>query len=396
MPFPRLDGILSVEIEVSTMARAYHVLHTQEVRLSIDKFQGEPLLLRELFRSLNFSVVETHRLLYCCGGASFLRVNVIKDNHQKALFSPFDTYPLLYYSISKHMGFSRSFSCRMTRSPETATTPASAATTTMEEQKRAAFATPDRDHGAATVQKDPPSFPPSAPVNKTVTPPTPNNNGKQVRFDKDNHDIASNNRGLVSRRGGRYGSPSRGTAGAVVEYKTYRSPKREETSLDGGVPSLWSSNSGTLREAPSIISCSEGETTSPLGEDSPSKKLKAESRNVTFSPRPTEVSTAEKVSLRNLDGSVFLLQVPHIFSLSRQVRKHRHGHPWAIIFTTCRLSEMPNSVRHAVSFYHPVHPHLRRTLLFQASPRLALKKRSHPKPRVRSENEPWRHRRTLL
>ena len=78
----------------------------------------------------------------------------------------------------------------------------------------------------------------------------------------------------------------------------YRSPKREEAShSDGGVPSLCSSNCDNLREAPSMISCSEGETTSPLTEESsPSKVPKNDVRNFTFSPRPNEGTQYEKVS----------------------------------------------------------------------------------------------------
>lgn len=187
--------------------------------------------------------------------------------------------------------------------------------------KKAAFATPDRDHhhnvvapsSASSIQNE---ATPAGGEMQTVTPPTPN--GKQVRFDKDNvNGVVSSKRGVVSRRGGRYGSPSRTSvpnmmaAPAVpVEYsKTYRSPKREETSSDGGVPSLCSSHSEALGEAPSMISCSEAETTSPLTEMSPSKKPKPESResrNVTFSPRPTEVSSAEKVSVEQLFGYGFI------------------------------------------------------------------------------------------
>ena len=181
--------------------------------------------------------------------------------------------------------------------------------------KKATFATPDRDHHhhhgtPSSVSSIPNEPPPAGGDIQTVTPPTPN--GKQVRFDKDNADVVvSSKRGVVSRRGGRYGSPSRSsaaaTAAAAVEYnKTYRSPKREETSSDGGVPSLCSSHSETLGEAPCMISCSEGETTSPLTEISPSKKPKADSRNVTFSPRPTEVASAEKVSLEHFGCEIRL------------------------------------------------------------------------------------------
>jgi hypothetical protein len=176
---------------------------------------------------------------------------------------------------------------------------------TLKGSKKAAFETPDRDSAELDLPEESLATAGDCP---TVTPPTPN--GKQVRFDKENPDV-STKRGLVSRRGGRYGSPSRmtppTTSTTTTEYKTYRSPKREETSLsDGGVPSLCSSNCDNLREAPSMISCSEGETTSPLTEESPSKIPKAESRNVTFSPRPNEGTQMEKVS-RSLDLVVSFL-----------------------------------------------------------------------------------------
>ena len=177
-------------------------------------------------------------------------------------------------------------------SPNTTTT-ANGTSAPMKESKKAAFETPNRDSVAQAAAEEAKSSSGEFP---TVTPPTPN--AKQVRFDKENADVSSK-RGLVSRRGGRYGSPSRSTppTTTAVEYKTYRSPKREEAShSDGGVPSLCSSNCDNLREAPSMISCSEGETTSPLTEESPSKIPKNDVRNVTFSPRPNEGTQYEKVS----------------------------------------------------------------------------------------------------
>mmetsp|Transcript_2210 Transcript_2210/g.3491 ORF Transcript_2210/g.3491 Transcript_2210/m.3491 type:complete len:871 (+) Transcript_2210:262-2874(+) len=183
------------------------------------------------------------------------------------------------------------------------------ATSAMSPKKKAAFATPDRDGSELTLE----AHTATASITvKTVTPPTPNVAGnKQVRFDKDDSNMTGSSgksRGLVSRRGGRYGSPSRSnsnsTTTAVLEYKTYRSPKREtrastpaaesSSSIDNGVPSLCSSNTGYhVREelAPSQISCDKAETTSPLHEEalasalSPSKKKQAQ---VTFSPRPSE------------------------------------------------------------------------------------------------------------
>lgn len=178
---------------------------------------------------------------------------------------------------------------------ETIATRSNKMNTTMDvskKKKSAAFATPDRDIPEPTSKKEP--TPAASEDIKTVTPPEFTPNGKQVRFDKD-ESPGSTKRGLVSRRGGRYGSPARkDTTTGVVEYKTYRSPKRETESSDG-VPSLCSTASGTIKEEikpASSISLDKAETTSPLQEDgSPSKKAIApkatESRNVTFSPRPT-------------------------------------------------------------------------------------------------------------
>jgi hypothetical protein len=170
--------------------------------------------------------------------------------------------------------------------------------------KKASFATPDRDV-EVTGEAAP------TPAVKTVTPPTPTAGSKQVRFDNKDEPSSSSNiatkRGLVSRRGGRYGSPSRNSISttAVLEYKTYRSPKRNSvaaaaessSSVDNGVPSLCSSNTGSnLREeaAPSQISCDKAETTSPLHEETAGASSKKKAQ-VTFSPRPNTESGMERV-----------------------------------------------------------------------------------------------------
>jgi hypothetical protein len=303
----------------------------------------------------------------------------------------------------------------------TASTKNTATEATTGGTKKAAFATPDRDHHPNVVAPSSASSihneaTPAGGEMQTVTPPTPN--GKQVRFDKDNvNGVVSSKRGVVSRRGGRYGSPSRTSAPAAmmaapaapVEYnKAYRSPKREETSSDGGVPSLCSAHSEALGEAPSMISCSEGETTSPLTEMSPSKKPKPESRNVTFSPRPTEVASAEKVSVKQFFPCEFVdipcVISPHPVPLvvcsslilqPRRVRKPRQGPLPIITFTICHLYEMPNSVRLVVFFYHHVHPRLPPMRRLRDHPELDLKKKNHPRLKVKNGNEHWQRRRTL-
>ncbi|KAI2504173.1 hypothetical protein MHU86_10287 [Fragilaria crotonensis] len=220
----------------------------------------------------------------------------------------------------------------MTASPKPTTT-GTDSSATLKGSKKAAFETPDRESAELDLPEESLAVAGECP---TVTPPTPN--GKQVRFDKENADV-SMKRGLVSRRGGRYGSPSRmtppTTSTTATEYKTYRSPKREETSLsDGGVPSLCSSNCDNLREAPSMISCSEGETTSPLTEESPSKIPKADSRNVTFSPRPNEGSQLEKTSKKTPTRSPLRNHFHNLPSL----RDAKLSSPCGIFLSPCPTS----------------------------------------------------------
>ena len=191
------------------------------------------------------------------------------------------------------------------------------------------FATPDRDIDAQRMMMNhhqhhqhhhrhnphthhpghipkPEDSPAPAPHNphqstKTVTPPESGSRdipgGKQVRFDQDKadetdqkEDVAlplskstdsptsngsGGSRGLVSRRGGRYGSPGRlpnsssGTVGvkkeSVLEYKTYRSPqrRRRETVYSDPVPSLCSSHSGGLASSASMSSTRDGKQDLP-------------------------------------------------------------------------------------------------------------------------------------
>jgi hypothetical protein len=169
-----------------------------------------------------------------------------------------------------------------------------------------------------------------------------NNQGGKVD-PEDSPSSSSSQRGLVSRRGGRCGSPGRiaskppGGQEPVLEFKTFRSPPRKRDENDT-VPSLCSTSEKTAAAAPAIeeiqkikedetssskneagrkplsISCdsSKIETTSPLhsneGEqshDTKASRVKAESgrqdapqsrkNNVTFSPVPPKREDAEKV-----------------------------------------------------------------------------------------------------
>jgi hypothetical protein len=135
---------------------------------------------------------------------------------------------------------------------------------------KATFATPDREGLEPLASK-------TSAVQSETTPKTPNfvtppesaardqggtpGGGKQVRFDAEKTNGGTklsegtellgtpDVKGLVSRRGGRYGSPARSqTKDAVLEYKTYRSPERLVVVKDenDAVPSLCSSKSGEL------------------------------------------------------------------------------------------------------------------------------------------------------
>jgi hypothetical protein len=137
---------------------------------------------------------------------------------------------------------------------------------------KAAFATPDREGLEPAASK-------TSVVQSETTPKAPNSvtppesaareqgtttGGKQVRFDAEKTNGGTkpsegtelllvgspDGKGLVSRRGGRYGSPGRSRPkDAVLEYKTYRSPQRVRLVVkdeNDAVPSLCSSKSGEL------------------------------------------------------------------------------------------------------------------------------------------------------
>lgn len=182
---------------------------------------------------------------------------------------------------------------------------------------------------------------------------SPTDQDKHVRFNRDQNNqegkdspaSSSSQRGLVSRRGGRCGSPGRiaskppGGQEPVLEFKTFRSPPRKRDENDT-VPSLCSTSEKAAAAAPATkeikkikeeetssskneseadrkplsISCdsSKIETTSPLqhngreqSHDTKASRLKAENgrqdapqlrkNNVTFSPVPPKREDAEKV-----------------------------------------------------------------------------------------------------
>lgn len=143
---------------------------------------------------------------------------------------------------------------------------------------KAVFATPDREalefHATqqlATKQEAAPIAP------NSVTPPESSTReqlltgGKQVRFDPDKTfpepknqgtyqlggSLDIDSKGLVSRRGGRFGSPGKNRPkDAVAVYKTYRSPQRKRVLVkeeSDAVPSLCSSKSGELTSTSSTI-----------------------------------------------------------------------------------------------------------------------------------------------
>jgi hypothetical protein len=137
-----------------------------------------------------------------------------------------------------------------------------------------AYATPDRDNktdptpkGATTLKK---TEVPSLEKPKTVTPLDAVPGGKHVRFGNEEkgeegevstEQDSGSKRGLVSRRGGRLGSPApprpapvSTDGGPVLEFKTYRSPQRKRdvaATENDTIPSLCSANSGISSVEPS-------------------------------------------------------------------------------------------------------------------------------------------------
>lgn len=122
------------------------------------------------------------------------------------------------------------------------------------------FATPDRELVTGEPDKPAAEHDAGATDAPTVTPPESGSKGvdekgKHVHFggggsSQTSGTSSSSKRGLVSRRGGRYGSPARppptptsATSSGVLEFKTYRSPQRKNVENDT-IPSLCSTNSG--------------------------------------------------------------------------------------------------------------------------------------------------------
>lgn len=207
-----------------------------------------------------------------------------------------------------------------------------------------AFATPDRESNNNTdaPKKSEKKAPPSSETSEanTVTPLDPESD-KQVRFDEEQD---SSKRGLVSRRGGRLGSPAsapRATTttpkegGPVLEFKTFRSPQRKCVENDT-IPSLCSTNSGSLdrklqkekmgvntatkasvgekadSRRPSSISCdpSLSATTSPLASQdvdaSPSGQARMTAAAATAASTPTKplaAAAADEAGARNVTFS---------------------------------------------------------------------------------------------
>lgn len=121
--------------------------------------------------------------------------------------------------------------------------------------EQAAFATPDREN--TTTDPSPPKEPheTEVPLSETANTVTPlDADDKQVRFSAEKK--KDSKRGLVSRRGGRLGSPATAPRvtisskedGPVLEFKTFRSPQRKRDSAveNDTIPSLCSTNSGPL------------------------------------------------------------------------------------------------------------------------------------------------------
>lgn len=139
---------------------------------------------------------------------------------------------------------------------------------------QAPYATPDRDNktdptpeGATMLKK---TDVPSSEKPNTVTPLDAVPGGKHVRFGNEEkveegevstEQGSGSKRGLVSRRGGRLGSPApprpapvSTDGGPVLEFKTYRSPQRKRdvaVTENDTVPSLCSANSEISSVEPS-------------------------------------------------------------------------------------------------------------------------------------------------
>ena len=117
------------------------------------------------------------------------------------------------------------------------------------------------------------------------------NGEESAAADKESSDTKKKNkRGLVSRRGGRCGSPGRGAtspptdaahaaAAAVLEFKTFRSPERKQRDENDTEPSLCSTASG---DAKATAAAAKKE------QDNAAKKANNDENN-TSSKKPTSI-----------------------------------------------------------------------------------------------------------
>jgi hypothetical protein len=188
----------------------------------------------------------------------------------------------------------------------------------MEESKQQGkFATPNREVVTMPLESTP------GEDHATVTPPTPN--GKQVRFDAKPSEQAK--RGVVSRRGGRYGSPSR----SAIEYPTFRSQNPDS--------SMHSFPQDEITEPPRMVSSSEGEAN--IGEEFSSPAAKTEPRHSNFSPPPTESATTDKVSFLSMYFLILFFLSPKLIFKNSRTNERRYDHH-SINFITYPLYTMQN------------------------------------------------------
>jgi len=196
---------------------------------------------------------------------------------------------------------------------------------TMEAEAKAAaaaepFATPDREITTASEppQKSEKKQVPSAEAELNTVTPLDAEGDKQVRFDNDEKEEKDSKRGLVSRRGGRLGSPAappRATvttkeAGPVLEFKTYRSPTRKRDSAveNDTIPSLCSTNSGSLerKAQENKDGGNNGDSEKPAADSSEAKASpgqKETGRPSSISCDPSMIATTSPLASQDVDAS---------------------------------------------------------------------------------------------
>jgi len=174
----------------------------------------------------------------------------------------------------------------------------------------AAFATPDRE---GNYNVDATMAPKSEKEDdeqlNTVTP-LDGEGDKQVRFDENDR------KSLVSRRGGRLGSPAaalpRVTSAPssskddapVLEFKTFRSPQRTKEVENDTIPSLCSTNSGPLEKKKGRINHGgaggKQQATAAKGDDKASESAR---RPSSISCDPSMIATTSPLASQDVDGS---------------------------------------------------------------------------------------------